>query len=531
MPNTPAAIGQGVTALFANAHVSAAQRRALPALMAAVGAVHWIDDEELMHAITAMSGGGPAYVFLLIETLARAGIAAAACRRTLAWPLARATVAGSGALAASSERAGRGPAPERHQPGRHHPGGARGADGGGRHPAAVRPGDRGRHAPLARAGLSRGRGRWPNSTTPTPDLLVAAFALIAERGLARPVAGRLGARAGVPPVEVYREFRSRAALLGALSRRLDEAMLAVDDGRARRPAAARPGVRAADAPARGAGAVPAPGSRGWRATPRAIPAWCSPPPAGSTARSPGCRTSPGCAAPACAPGSPAARSPAAYLQTLRVWLEDEGADLGTTMAELDKQLRRVQNVAGLREPRARRRRSRGRGRPARVSGGGHRQEGRTRWPSSRSRTTFADLTKMMSEYQVPGVDWQELMAAQQKNLQALTKANQVLVEGAQAVMRREVEILQKAMAEFAEASKEMMQQGDPQAQANKRLELAKTSFEAAIANMRELAEVAGRSNREALEVINQRALESFEEIKQAMAQKRKRTHRNGAGRS
>ncbi len=131
-----------------------------------------------------------------------------------------------------------------------------------------------------------------------------------------------------------------------------------------------------------------------------------------------------------------------------------------------------------------------------------------------------DLTKMMGEYQIPGVDWSELMASQQKNLQALAKANQLLIEGAQAVVRREVEILQKAMAELAEASKEAIQRGDPKAQASKRLDLARTSFEAAISNMRELAEVAGRSNREALEVINQRALEGFEEIKQAMARKR-----------
>ena len=101
MPNTPAAIGQGVTALFANPHVSAAQRELCSALMAAVGAVHWIDDEEQMHAITAMSGGGPAYVFLLIETLAKAG-GAAGLPENVAWPLARATVAGSGALAAQS---------------------------------------------------------------------------------------------------------------------------------------------------------------------------------------------------------------------------------------------------------------------------------------------------------------------------------------------------------------------------------------------------------------------------------------------
>jgi pyrroline-5-carboxylate reductase len=102
MPNTPAAIGQGVTALFDNPHVSAAQRELCSALMAAVGAVHWIDDEQQMHAITAMSGGGPAYVFLLIETLAKAGVAAG-LPEDLAWPLARATVAGSGALAAQSE--------------------------------------------------------------------------------------------------------------------------------------------------------------------------------------------------------------------------------------------------------------------------------------------------------------------------------------------------------------------------------------------------------------------------------------------
>jgi pyrroline-5-carboxylate reductase len=102
MPNTPAAIGQGVTALCANGHVSTAQRQLCSALMAAVGAVHWVDDEEQMHAITAMSGGGPAYVFLLIETLAKAG-AASGLPANLAWALARATVAGSGALAASSE--------------------------------------------------------------------------------------------------------------------------------------------------------------------------------------------------------------------------------------------------------------------------------------------------------------------------------------------------------------------------------------------------------------------------------------------
>lgn len=133
---------------------------------------------------------------------------------------------------------------------------------------------------------------------------------------------------------------------------------------------------------------------------------------------------------------------------------------------------------------------------------------------------FADLTKMISDLQVPGVDWPAVMASQQKNLEALTKANQVMFEGTRAVMQREIEILQKAMAEFAAATKDLMAEGDPGAQASKRLELAQASFQAAVENMRELAELAGRSNREALEVINQRAAESLEEIQKAMAQRR-----------
>jgi phasin family protein len=131
-----------------------------------------------------------------------------------------------------------------------------------------------------------------------------------------------------------------------------------------------------------------------------------------------------------------------------------------------------------------------------------------------------DLTRMMRDYQMPGVDWQELMASQQKNVAALTKANQLLMQGAQTVMQRQIEILQKAMAEAVEASQELMKEGDPQAGAQKRFELARASFEAAIKNMRELAELATQSNQEALEVINKRAVESFDEIKKALEQKR-----------
>jgi pyrroline-5-carboxylate reductase len=97
MPNTPAAIGRGITVAVANAHVSAQQRDLAGRLLGAIGTVEWVADEALLDAVTAVSGSGPAYVFLLAETLARAG-AAAGLPPDLAGRLARATVAGSGEL-------------------------------------------------------------------------------------------------------------------------------------------------------------------------------------------------------------------------------------------------------------------------------------------------------------------------------------------------------------------------------------------------------------------------------------------------
>jgi pyrroline-5-carboxylate reductase len=97
MPNTPAAIGRGITVAVPNAKVTPAQRHAADLLLAAAGAVEWIADEALMDAVTAVSGSGPAYVFLLAEELAKAGVAAG-LPASLAEKLARVTVAGSGEL-------------------------------------------------------------------------------------------------------------------------------------------------------------------------------------------------------------------------------------------------------------------------------------------------------------------------------------------------------------------------------------------------------------------------------------------------
>jgi pyrroline-5-carboxylate reductase len=97
MPNTPAAIGRGITVAVASKDISPDQRATTDAMLSATGAVEWIGDETLMDAVTAVSGSGPAYVFLLAEELARAGIAAG-LPPALATRLARETVAGSGEL-------------------------------------------------------------------------------------------------------------------------------------------------------------------------------------------------------------------------------------------------------------------------------------------------------------------------------------------------------------------------------------------------------------------------------------------------
>lgn len=97
MPNMPAAIGRGITGAVGNAHLTPAQRATCDALLSAVGDVVWVKDESLIDTVTAVSGSGPAYVFLLAECLAEAGRAAGLDAET-ASKLARATVSGAGEL-------------------------------------------------------------------------------------------------------------------------------------------------------------------------------------------------------------------------------------------------------------------------------------------------------------------------------------------------------------------------------------------------------------------------------------------------
>jgi pyrroline-5-carboxylate reductase len=102
MPNTPGAIGQGISGLYAAKGATASDRKLAASLLAALGEVVWVSRESLIDSVTAVSGSGPAYLFLMAEALAEAGVAEG-LPPAIAEKLARATVTGAGALLAADK--------------------------------------------------------------------------------------------------------------------------------------------------------------------------------------------------------------------------------------------------------------------------------------------------------------------------------------------------------------------------------------------------------------------------------------------
>ena len=130
-----------------------------------------------------------------------------------------------------------------------------------------------------------------------------------------------------------------------------------------------------------------------------------------------------------------------------------------------------------------------------------------------------DINKMMADIRIPGIDLEAMLVAQRKNIEALTEANRVAVEGMQAVAKRQSEILAQAMAEMSTAAQQLASAEDAKEMTAKQTELTQDAFEKALANMRELAEMINKSNTEAFEVINKRFAESLEELKNLTADK------------
>jgi phasin family protein len=131
---------------------------------------------------------------------------------------------------------------------------------------------------------------------------------------------------------------------------------------------------------------------------------------------------------------------------------------------------------------------------------------------------FADVSKLISEFKLPGVDVESVLASQQKNIQALTAANQLALEGFQAVVRRQSEIVRQTMEQTSSMMSELMAAGSPEDKVAKQADLVKLAFEKALSNARELAELVAKSNSEAADVINKRVSESLEEVKVLISQ-------------
>jgi phasin family protein len=132
-----------------------------------------------------------------------------------------------------------------------------------------------------------------------------------------------------------------------------------------------------------------------------------------------------------------------------------------------------------------------------------------------------DFTRFFADMKLPALpDLEAFVTANRKNLETLSAANRVALEGAQAVARRHMEIVQSSMAELTEGMQALAAADAPQAKAAKQAELLKQAYQHAVAHMKELSDLIQQSNAEALALINQRFAEAMDEVK-ALAEKAK----------
>jgi phasin family protein len=128
-----------------------------------------------------------------------------------------------------------------------------------------------------------------------------------------------------------------------------------------------------------------------------------------------------------------------------------------------------------------------------------------------------DLTKLLGDFKVPGIDFEAIVASQRKNIEAVTTANQLAVEGLQAVLRRQAEIIRQSIEEASSLVGDFTAVGAPEEKAAKQAELVKSTFEKALANVKELSELVAKSNAEAADILAKRVSESLDEVKSAIA--------------
>jgi phasin family protein len=140
----------------------------------------------------------------------------------------------------------------------------------------------------------------------------------------------------------------------------------------------------------------------------------------------------------------------------------------------------------------------------------------------KSMADFGEFGKMFADMKLPAMpDMEAFVNASRRNMETLTAANKVALEGAQAVARRHMEIVQQNMAELTEAVRSMSSVEAPQAKAAKQAELLKQAYERAVGNMKEIGDLITQSNAEAVHLLNARFTEAMDEVK-ALADKSKK---------
>jgi phasin family protein len=132
---------------------------------------------------------------------------------------------------------------------------------------------------------------------------------------------------------------------------------------------------------------------------------------------------------------------------------------------------------------------------------------------------FVDFTTMLQQFKLPGVDMSAIIEARRKDIDALMESNKIAYEGMQALAQKQAEILRTTMEEMQASAKGMAAGGNPMANAGKQGEVAQQAVQKAFANMRELAEMARKSQTEAFTIINQRAMQNIEDMKKLMQPK------------
>ena len=145
-----------------------------------------------------------------------------------------------------------------------------------------------------------------------------------------------------------------------------------------------------------------------------------------------------------------------------------------------------------------------------------------------AKTATEDFTKMFSEMKLPMMpDTEALLAAHKRNMEVMSAANRIALEGAQAVAKRHMEIMQQTMSELSETMRSLTTTEAPQAKAARQAEMLKRAYERAVSNTKELSDLIQRSNGEALGLLNQRFAEAMDEVKQLIEKAASHTHKLG----